>query len=224
MGTDFEAGAVLLFDKPLRWTSFDLVKKVRGITRVKKVGHAGTLDPLATGLLIICTGKKTKEIDTFQAQIKEYTGTFFIGATTPCYDMEQPVDKVYETAHITEEMIRETAKQFTGSIDQTPPPHSAVKVDGKRAYDLARAGKEVAVKSRTIEIETFEITGIALPVVSFRVVCSKGTYIRSLAHDFGKALGSGAYLSSLVRTRIGEFRLDDAITIDAFSEQHSKSK
>lgn len=138
--------------------------------------------------------------------------------------MEQPVDKVYETAHITEEMIRETAKQFTGSIDQTPPPHSAVKVDGKRAYDLARAGKEVAVKSRTIEIETFEITGIALPVVSFRVVCSKGTYIRSLAHDFGKALGSGAYLSSLVRTRIGEFRLDDAITIDAFSEQYSKSK
>lgn len=224
METDFEAGAVLLFDKPLRWTSFDLVKKVRGITRVKKVGHAGTLDPLATGLLIICTGKKTKEIDTFQAQIKEYTGTFFIGATTPCYDMEQPVDKVYETAHITEEMIRETAKQFTGSIDQTPPPHSAVKIDGKRAYDLARAGKEVAVKSRTIEIETFEITGIALPVVSFRVVCSKGTYIRSLAHDFGKALGSGAYLSSLVRTRIGEFRLDDAITIDAFSEQHSKPK
>jgi tRNA pseudouridine55 synthase len=224
METDFEAGAVLLFDKPLRWTSFDLVKKVRGITRVKKVGHAGTLDPLATGLLIICTGKKTKEIDTFQAQIKEYTGTFFIGATTPCYDMEQPVDKVYETAHITEEMIRETAKQFTGSIDQTPPPHSAVKVDGKRAYDLARAGKEVAVKSRTIEIETFEITGIALPVVSFRVVCSKGTYIRSLAHDFGKALGSGAYLSSLVRTRIGEFRLDDAITIDAFSEQYSKPK
>lgn len=224
METDFEAGAVLLFDKPLRWTSFDLVKKVRGITRVKKVGHAGTLDPLATGLLIICTGKKTKEIDTFQAQIKEYTGTFFIGATTPCYDMEQPVDKVYETAHITEEMIRETAKQFTGSINQTPPPHSAVKVDGKRAYDLARAGKEVAVKSRTIEIETFEITGIALPVVSFRVVCSKGTYIRSLAHDFGKALGSGAYLSSLVRTRIGEFRLDDAITIDAFSEQYSKPK
>lgn len=224
METDFEAGAVLLFDKPLRWTSFDLVKKVRGITRVKKVGHAGTLDPLATGLLIICTGKKTKEIDTFQAQIKEYTGTFFIGATTPCYDMEQPVDKVYETAHITEEMIRETAKQFTGYIDQTPPPHSAVKIDGKRAYDLARAGKEVAVKSRTIEIETFEITGIALPVVSFRVVCSKGTYIRSLAHDFGKALGSGAYLSSLVRTRIGEFRLDDAITIDAFSEQYSKPK
>jgi tRNA pseudouridine55 synthase len=224
METDFEAGAVLLFDKPLRWTSFDLVKKVRGITRVKKVGHAGTLDPLATGLLIICTGKKTKEIDTFQAQIKEYTGTFFIGATTPCYDMEQPVDKVYETAHITEEMIRETAKQFTGSIDQTPPPHSAVKIDGKRAYDLARAGKEVDVKSRTIEIETFEITGIALPVVSFRVVCSKGTYIRSLAHDFGKALGSGAYLSSLVRTRIGEFRLDDAITIDAFSEQYSKPK
>lgn len=224
METDFEAGAVLLFDKPLRWTSFDLVKKVRGITRVKKVGHAGTLDPLATGLLIICTGKKTKEIDTFQAQIKEYTGTFFIGATTPCYDMEQPVDKVYESAHITEEMIRETAKQFTGSIDQTPPPHSAVKIDGKRAYDLARAGKEVAVKSRTIEIETFEITGIALPMVSFRVVCSKGTYIRSLAHDFGKALGSGAYLSSLVRTRIGEFRLDDAITIDAFSEQHSKYK
>lgn len=221
MKTDFEAGAVLLFDKPLRWTSFDLVKKVRGITRVKKVGHAGTLDPLATGLLIICTGKKTKAIDSFQAQTKEYTGTFFLGATTPCYDMEQEVDQIYETAHITEEMIRETALRFTGFIQQTPPPHSAVKVDGKRAYDLARAGKEVAVKSRTVEIEEFEITGIEMPVVHFRVVCSKGTYIRSLAHDFGKALGSGAYLSSLVRTRIGDFRLGDAISIEAFSEQFS---
>jgi tRNA pseudouridine55 synthase len=214
---DFEKGEVLLFDKPLKWTSFDLVRKVRGLIRIKKVGHAGTLDPLATGLMIICTGKMTKQIDTFQAQIKEYTGTFKLGATTPCYDMEQPEDATFPTEHISEQMIREMVNQFTGVISQMPPPHSAVKVDGKRAYELARKGKEVVMKSREVTIEAFEITGINMPEVSFRIVCSKGTYIRSIAHDFGKALGSGAYLTSLCRTRIGEFRLENAMQLADFS-------
>lgn len=214
---DFEKGEVLLFDKPLKWTSFDLVRKVRGLIRIKKVGHAGTLDPLATGLMIICTGKMTKQIDTFQAQIKEYTGTFKLGATTPCYDMEQPEDATFPTEHISEQMIREMVNRFTGLISQLPPPHSAVKVDGKRAYELARKGKEVVMKSREVTIEAFEITGINMPEVSFRIVCSKGTYIRSIAHDFGKALGSGAYLTSLCRTRIGEFRLKDAMQLTDFS-------
>jgi tRNA pseudouridine55 synthase len=214
---DFEKGEVLLFDKPLKWTSFDLVRKVRGLIRIKKVGHAGTLDPLATGLMIICTGKMTKQIDTFQAQIKEYTGTFKLGATTPCYDMEQPEDATFPTEHISEQMIREMVNQFTGVISQMPPPHSAVKVDGKRAYELARKGKEVVMKSREVTIDAFEITGINMPEVSFRIVCSKGTYIRSIAHDFGKALGSGAYLTSLCRTRIGEFRLENAMQLADFS-------
>lgn len=214
---DFEKGEVLLFDKPLKWTSFDLVRKVRGLIRIKKVGHAGTLDPLATGLMIICTGKMTKQIDTFQAQIKEYTGTFKLGATTPCYDMEQPEDATFPTEHISEQMIREMVNQFTGVISQMPPPHSAVKIDGKRAYELARKGKEVVMKSREVTIEAFEITGINMPEVSFRIVCSKGTYIRSIAHDFGKVLGSGAYLTSLCRTRIGEFRLENAMQLADFS-------
>lgn len=214
---DFEKGEVLLFDKPLKWTSFDLVRKVRGLIRIKKVGHAGTLDPLATGLMIICTGKMTKQIDTFQAQVKEYTGTFKLGATTPCYDMEQPEDATFPTEHISEQMIREMVNQFTGVISQLPPPHSAVKVDGKRAYELARKGREVVMKSREVTIEAFEITGIKMPEVSFRIVCSKGTYIRSIAHDFGKALGSGAYLTSLCRTRIGEFRLENAMQLADFS-------
>ncbi|MBK8872782.1 MAG: tRNA pseudouridine(55) synthase TruB [Bacteroidia bacterium] len=214
---DFEKGEVLLFDKPLKWTSFDLVRKVRGLIRIKKVGHAGTLDPLATGLMIICTGKMTKQIDTFQAQIKEYTGTFKLGATTPCYDMEQPEDATFPTEHISEQMIREMVNQFTGVISQLPPPHSAVKVDGKRAYELARKGKEVVMKPREVTIEAFEITGINMPEVSFRIVCSKGTYIRSIAHDFGRALGSGAYLTSLCRTRIGEFRLENAMQLADFS-------
>ncbi|MBK9047116.1 MAG: tRNA pseudouridine(55) synthase TruB [Bacteroidetes bacterium] len=214
---DFEKGEVLLFDKPLKWTSFDLVRKVRGLIRIKKVGHAGTLDPLATGLMIICTGKMTKQIDTFQAQIKEYTGTFKLGATTPCYDMEQPEDATFPTEHISEQMIREMVNQFTGVISQMPPPHSAVKIDGKRAYELARKGKEVVMKPREVTIEAFEITGINMPEVSFRIICSKGTYIRSIAHDFGMALGSGAYLTSLCRTRIGEFRLEDAMQLTDFS-------
>lgn len=225
---DFEKGEVLLFDKPLKWTSFDLVRKVRGLIRIKKVGHAGTLDPLATGLMIICTGKMTKQIDTFQAQIKEYTGTFKLGATTPCYDMEQPEDATFPTEHISEQMIREMVNQFTGVISQLPPPHSAVKVDGKRAYELARKGKEVVMKPREVTIEAFEITGINMPEVSFRIVCSKGTYIRSIAHDFGMALGSGAYLTSLCRTRIGEFRLEDAMQLTDFSTlvsaQNTKSE
>ncbi|MBK7971410.1 MAG: tRNA pseudouridine(55) synthase TruB [Bacteroidetes bacterium] len=225
---DFEKGEVLLFDKPLKWTSFDLVRKVRGLIRIKKVGHAGTLDPLATGLMIICTGKMTKQIDTFQAQIKEYTGTFKLGATTPCYDMEQPEDATFPTEHISEQMIREMVNQFTGVISQMPPPHSAVKVDGKRAYELARKGKEVVMKPREVTIEAFEITGINMPEVSFRIVCSKGTYIRSIAHDFGMALGSGAYLTSLCRTRIGEFRLEDAMQLTDFSTlvsaQNTKSE
>ena len=219
MSWDFEKGEVLLFNKPLRWTSFDLVKKVRHITRVKKVGHAGTLDPLATGLLILCTGKMTKQIDTFQAQEKEYTGTFVLGATTPCYDLEQEIDHFFPTEHIRKEDILKTALKFTGFITQFPPPHSAVKVNGKRAYELARLGKEVDVKPREVEVKTFEITDIDFPSVSFRVICTKGTYIRSLAHDFGKALNTGAYLSALCRTRIGTFRLDDALELEDFSNK-----
>jgi len=212
----FEAGEVLLFDKPLRWTSFDLVKKVRNLIRIKKVGHAGTLDPLATGLMIVCTGKMTKQIDSYQAQEKEYTGTFFIGSTTPCYDLEMDPDTFFPTEHITEEMIRQAAVSLTGMISQVPPPHSAVKVNGKRAYEIARMGKDPELKSREVEIKVFEITQIEMPRIDFRVVCSKGTYIRSLASDFGKLLGSGAYLEKLCRTRIGEFTLENAMSLEVF--------
>ncbi len=213
---DFEKGEVLLFNKPLKWTSFDLVKKVKGLIKASKVGHAGTLDPLATGLLIICTGKMTKQIDLYQGKEKEYTGTFRLGITTASYDMEQPVNATFAVDHIDETVIFKTVAQFTGNITQFPPPHSAVKIGGKRAYQLARKGEEVAVKIREVEIKEFEITNIQLPVVSFRIVCSKGTYIRSVAHDFGKALNSGACLESLVRTRIGEFELSKAWDLSAF--------
>lgn len=213
---DFEKGEVLLFNKPLRWTSFDLVKKVRGLVKVKKVGHAGTLDPLATGLLIICTGKMTKQIDNYQSQEKEYTGTFRLGVTTASYDMEQPVDHTFPIDHISEQAIHQTVKQFTGNITQFPPPHSAVKIGGKRAYEIARNGEQVNVKLREVEVKVFEITSIQFPVVAFRIVCSKGTYIRSIAHDFGKALNSGACLESLIRTRIGDFRLTDAYELPDF--------
>ena len=216
MAYHFEAGEVLLFDKPLRWTSFDLVKKVRNLIRIKKVGHAGTLDPLATGLMIVCTGKMTKQIDSYQAQEKEYTGTFFLGATTPCYDLEKEPDQFFPTDHITEEMIRGAAVSLTGMISQVPPPHSAVKVNGKRAYEIARMGKDPELKSREVEIKVFEITQIEMPRIDFRVVCSKGTYIRSLASDFGKLLGSGAYLEKLCRTRIGEFTLENAMSLEVF--------
>lgn len=215
---EFNAGKVLLINKPLEWTSFDVVNKLRYATRAKKVGHAGTLDPLATGLVIVCTGKFTKRIDEFQAQEKEYTGTITLGATRPSYDLETEIDQTFPTEHITEDMIYATAKKFTGVIEQVPPAYSAVKVGGKRSYKAAREGKTLELKTRQVEIKEFEITGITLPEVHFRVVCSKGTYIRSLAFDFGKALDGGAHLSALCRTRIGEFLLNDAKEIAEFVE------
>ncbi len=217
-------GQILLIDKPLEWSSFQAVNALKWAIRKKfnlkkiKIGHAGTLDPLATGLLIICTGKFTKKIPELQGQVKEYTGTFTLGATTPSYDMETKVDQTYPTDHLTETSIKEATHQFLGEINQVPPIFSALKKDGKRLYELAREGKEVEIKSRKIEITTFEITRIAIPEVDFRVVCSKGTYIRSLAHDFGKALGSGAYLSALRRTKIGDFNVNNATSPKAFKE------
>jgi len=207
-------GRVLLINKPLEWTSFDVVNKLRYRLRTKKIGHAGTLDPLATGLLIICTGKLTKRIDEFQAQEKEYTGKFVLGQSTPSHDLETEVSESQDISSITEDHIRSATHKFLGSIQQIPPLHSAIKVDGKRAYKLARKGKDVELKPREVFIREFEITAIEKPVVSFRVVCSKGTYIRSLARDFGRELGSIAYLAELCRTRIGDFKLTDALTID----------
>ncbi|HRX01195.1 MAG TPA: tRNA pseudouridine(55) synthase TruB [Cyclobacteriaceae bacterium] len=205
---------ILLINKPLEWTSFDVVRKVRGILKLKKVGHAGTLDPLATGLLILCTGKMTKRIEEFQAQEKEYTGKMIIGQTTPSYDLETEPTEAVNYSHVSDKEILAAAKVFEGEIDQVPPLHSAIKVDGKRAYQLARAGKEAALKSRKVTISVFEITSINLPEVSFKVVCTKGTYIRSLARDFGNELGVGAYLAELCRTRIGNFLLEDAIALE----------
>ena len=208
---------IILINKPYRWTSFDVVKKVKNALGKKiKIGHAGTLDPLATGLLILCTGSMTKKISEIQDAEKEYEGSFFLGATTESHDMEREVNAQFEISHITEKLIRETASQFTGEQLQTPPAHSAVKVNGKRAYDLARKGKEVKIEPKKIVIKEFEITRIEMPQVNFRVVCSKGTYIRSLAYDFGKKLDSGAYLSSLVRTRIGNYSLKDAVSPEDF--------
>ncbi len=203
---------MLLINKPLHWTSFDAVRKIRGLVRTKKVGHAGTLDPLASGLLIICTGKFTKRINEYMAREKEYTGDFTLGATTPTYDLESEPGDFKPVEDITEERIRAAAAAFTGEIWQVPPAHSAIKVEGKRVYELARKGKEVNLEPRRIFIKEFDITGIEGPVVHFRVVCSTGTYIRSLAHDMGRVLGCGAYLSRLCRTRIGEFHLADAVT------------
>lgn len=222
---DVLSGQVLLIDKPLHWTSFQAVNKLRWEIRqafnIKKikVGHAGTLDPLATGLLVICTGKMTKQINIFQGQIKEYTGTFVLGSTTPSYDLETEIDQTYPTEHISEALIHETTKQFIGDIEQYPPVFSAIKKDGKRLYEFARAGETVEIKSRTVHISEFEITSINGNSVEFRVVCSKGTYIRSLANDFGKALNSGAHLSVLRRTKIGDFSVDDAVTPEKFIEQ-----
>lgn len=227
---DFRAGEVLLIDKPLTWTSFQVVNKMKytiknhpslqldGKRVQPKIGHAGTLDPLATGLLIVCTGKQTKNIEQYQAQEKEYTGTFYLGATTPCFDLEKEIDAYYPTEHISEELLKDKAAQFVGTQQQTPPLFSAIKIDGKRAYDIARAGKTAEIKPKEITISTFEITRIALPEVDFRVVCSKGTYIRSLARDFGLALKSGAHLTALCRTRIGEYRLEDALTLTEFEK------
>ena len=223
---DFKAGQILLFDKPLEWTSFQLVNKVRWLIKKNcdikkiKVGHAGTLDPLATGLLILCTGKMTKRIEEYQGQEKEYTGTFTLGATTPSYDMETEVDDTYPTDHITEETIKEATTAFTGDIQQYPPVFSALKKEGKRLYEYARKGEEVEIAARNVHISNFEIIAISMPYVEFRVICSKGTYIRSLAHDFGKELNSGAYLSALRRTRIGDFDVKNALTVDSFGNEY----
>ena len=204
-------GEILLIDKPYGWSSFQAVKKVKWLLKAKKVGHAGTLDPLATGLLILCTEKKTKEIESIQGQEKEYTGTFTVGATTPSYDMETEPNQIFPFEHITPELIQESLPKFIGDISQIPPLFSAIKVDGKRAYTMARQGSDHELKSRIINIREFEITRIDLPEIDFRVSCSKGTYIRSLAFDFGKALGSGAYLSALRRTKIGNYSVEDAV-------------
>lgn len=212
----FEEGRVILLDKPLEWTSFDAVRKVRNLIRIKKVGHAGTLDPLATGLLIICTGKFTKRINEYMAREKEYTGTITIGAITPTYDLESEPQDFKPFDQITLQQMQEAAAQLTGPIMQVPPAHSAIKVGGKRVYELARKGKEVKLEPRPVTISVFELTKIELPVISFRVVCTTGTYIRSLANDFGAILGCGAYLSSLCRTRIGEFTLEQSTSISRF--------
>lgn len=205
---------VILVNKPLEWTSFDVIKKLRYKLKIQKIGHAGTLDPLATGLLIVCTGKMTKKIEEFQAQEKEYTGRFVIGRSTPSHDLETEVSETFEISHITTEDIANAARSFVGQIDQIPPMHSAIKIGGKRAYEFARKGAVADLKSRPVTISAFDITSIDLPSVAFRVVCSKGTYIRSLARDFGVALGGGAYLAELCRTRIGSFRLEDARQIE----------
>ncbi len=219
---NFKNGQVLLIDKPLNWTSFQVVNKLRWNIRQRfnlkkiKVGHAGTLDPLATGLLIICTGKQTKEIHTYQGQVKEYTGTITLGATTPSYDLETEINETFSIEHITEDLLKETTKQFIGDIQQKPPIFSAIKKDGKRLYELARKGETTEINARTVTINEFEITNVDLPKVEFRVVCSKGTYIRSLAFDFGNALNSGAHLSVLRRTKIGDFSVDNANSIEGF--------
>lgn len=221
-GEDYKEGQVILIDKPLEWTSFQAVNKVRWLIRKSfgikkiKVGHAGTLDPLATGLLIICSGKFTKQINTYQAQEKEYTGTFTLGATTASYDLETEINQTFDISEITSEEIKEATKQFTGEIQQQPPVFSALKKEGKRLYEYARNGEEVEIPFRTVTISEFEITRIDLPKIDFRVVCSKGTYIRSLANDFGKALNNGAHLSALRRTKIGKFSVEDAVGIEAF--------
>jgi len=228
---EFKEGQVLLIDKPLNWTSFQIVNKIRWSIRKKfdlkkiKVGHAGTLDPLATGLLILCTGKFTKQIETYQGQVKEYTGTITVGGTTASYDLESEINEHFEYKHLTESQIFEATKQFMGDIDQKPPIFSALKKDGKRLYEIARKGETVEIPTRKVRIDEFEITKIDLPNINFRVVCSKGTYIRSLAYDFGKALDSGAHLSALRRTKIGDFNVVDAIDPIAFvddllGEQH----
>ena len=222
---DYLEGQVLLIDKPLHFTSFQAVDKLKyllinkvGLPKKFKIGHAGTLDPLASGLLLICTGKFTKRITELQGQAKEYTGTFHIGATTPSYDLETEVDQHFPTTHITEALIHETVQQFLGEIDQKPPIFSAIKKDGVRLYEHARAGETIEIASRKTTIHEFEITRIALPEVDFRVVCSKGTYIRSLAFDFGKALQSGAHLTALRRTKIGDYDVQNAVTPATFEE------
>ena len=220
----YQEGRVLLIDKPLNWTSFQVVNKIRWLIKQQfsikkiKVGHAGTLDPLATGLLILCTGKFTKKIETYQAQVKEYTGTITLGATTPSYDLESEIDQKFDISEISEEDILKNTQQFLGEIQQQPPIFSALKKNGKRLYEYAREGSKIDIPSRAVTIKEFEITKIELPCIEFRIVCGKGTYIRSLAHDFGRSLNNGAHLSSLRRTKIGEFRVEDAISVLEFEK------
>jgi len=223
--TSLTEGQLLLIDKPLNWTSFQVVNKIRwelknkfGIKKLK-VGHAGTLDPLATGLLLVCTGKMTKKISEIQALVKQYTGTFTLGATTPSYDLETPIDGTFPIDHLDDDALMEVINQFTGVVDQYPPVFSAIKKDGKRLYEYARKGEEIKINSRQVEILAFELTKIKLPTIDFYVKCSKGTYIRSLANDYGKALGSGAHLSSLRRTAIGLHRIEDAYTIEQITAE-----
>ncbi|MBE7169710.1 MAG: tRNA pseudouridine(55) synthase TruB [Williamsia sp.] len=220
----FEEGRVLLVNKPLRWTSFDVIRKIRGLIKIKKVGHAGTLDPLASGLLIVCTGKFTKRINEYMAKEKEYTGSFTLGATTPTFDLESRPENFIDFTQLQPEQIREATQAFTGEILQMPPIHSAIKQGGKRVYELARKGIDVQMEPRKVIIQKFGITNIQLPVVEFRVVCSTGTYIRSLANDFGASLGCGGYLSSLCRTRIGEFTLDEAHTMEEWEDMITQEK
>lgn len=221
---NFKEGEVLYFDKPLRWTSFAVVNKIRyhlcrklGVKKLK-VGHAGTLDPLATGVMIICTGKATKRIEEFQYHTKEYIATLQLGATTPSYDLEKEIDATYPTEHITRELVEEVLKRFIGSIEQVPPAFSACKVDGERAYDLARKGEEVKLKAKTLVIDEIELLECNLPEIKIRVVCSKGTYIRALARDIGEALDSGAHLTGLIRTRVGDVKLADCMQVETFAE------
>lgn len=221
----YQEGQVLLIDKPLNWTSFQAVNKIKyalinhvGLPKKFKIGHAGTLDPLATGLLLICTGKFTKRIAEFQSQAKEYTGTFFIGATTPSYDLETEIDFAFPTIHINNDLIYETVKQFLGEIDQIPPIFSAIKKDGVRLYEHARVGEIVEIASRKTTIYEFEITRIELPEIDFRIKCSKGTYIRSIAFDFGKAMNSGSHLIALRRTKIGDFDVENGVGVEVFVE------
>jgi tRNA pseudouridine55 synthase len=221
---DFQEGVVLAFDKPYRWTSFDVVGKVRwllcrhlGIKKLK-VGHAGTLDPLATGVLIVCTGRATKRIEELQSATKEYLATIRLGATTPSYDLEKPIDATYPTEHITRDMVQEVLERFKGTIEQVPPTFSACKVDGKRAYKMARNGDEVELKPKTLTIDEIELTDCSLPDITVRVVCSKGTYIRALARDIGQALDSGGHLIALRRTRVGDYRVEECLNPEKFTE------
>jgi tRNA pseudouridine55 synthase len=221
---NFSTGEILFIDKPFKWTSFDVVNKIRSLIKYQlgikklKMGHAGTLDPLATGLLILCTGKFTKRIDEYQGLEKEYTGTFMLGATTPSFDLEKEIDSTFDISEITEQQIRDAAKTFIGNIQQIPPVFSAKKINGERAYEFARKGIDVLMEAREVNISEFEITKVSLPEISFRIVCSKGTYIRSLARDLGLELNNGAYLSELKRTRIGEFSLDQALSLEKIEE------
>ena len=227
---NFKEGEVLYFDKPLTWTSFAVVNKIRyhlcrkmGVKKLK-VGHAGTLDPLATGVMILCTGKATKRIEELQAHTKDYVATLMLGATTPSYDLEKEIDATYPTEHITRELVEETLKKFIGSIEQVPPAFSACMVDGKRAYDLARKGEEVNLKAKTLVIDEIELLECELPVIKIRVVCSKGTYIRALARDIGQALDSGAHLIGLIRTRVGEVKLEHCMQVEGFAEWLEKQE